>query len=226
MRTERTLPSDLILAVRSKVDNYNLFTTGFIHGCTENEAQHIVKWLKSASLALQEPTLMALLLAEIQYERHTNISHEYWRRHNDLFLELQGKARLLTELSPSVEDKIRDLPEIADWLSSIFTMHSKHGRMHRHFCTSQANLLLLQSLTERLSQKQMILPKSLKTAALVTSRLQQIATRYKDLEQQTLLLKEGANLFLTTVSFIHSHNSFNMSILESVLTDHFSRYGA
>lgn len=210
MRTERALPSDLILAVRSTADNYHSFTTGFLHGCTENEAQHIVKWLKKASQALQEPTLMAFLLAEIQYERHTNITHEYWRRYNDLFLGLQGKARLLTKLSPVTEDKTRDLPEIADWLSTIFAMHSKHGRMHRHFGTSQANLHLLQDLAEQSLQRQQT-PHSpgFQTAASITHRLQQIATEYKDLEQQTLLLKEGANLLLTTVSSIPSDQAMS-----------------
>ncbi|KAF4760240.1 hypothetical protein HAV15_007610 [Penicillium sp. str.  len=121
MRTERALPSDLILAVKSTVDNNQSFTTGFLYGCTEKEAQYIIKWFKKASQALKEPTLMALLLYEIQYERYANITHGYWRRNDNLFLEIPEKAILLTELSPSTEDKtkIRDLPEIADWLSTI-----------------------------------------------------------------------------------------------------------
>ncbi|CAI7630777.1 unnamed protein product [Penicillium discolor] len=202
MRTERALPSDLILAVKSTVDNNQSFTTGFLHGCTEKEAQYIIKWLKEASQALKEPTLMALLLYEIQYERHTNITHGYWRRYDNLFLEIHEKAILLTELSPSTEDKtkIRDLPEIADWLSTIFGMHSKHGRMNRHFCTSQGNLKLLQHLIEQLSQSQTTPPCPVfQTASSITHRLQQINAGYKDLEQQALLLKEGTSLFLTTV---------------------------
>ncbi|CAI7628164.1 unnamed protein product, partial [Penicillium crustosum] len=202
MRTERSLPSDLILAVKSTVDNSHSFTTGFLHGCTEKEAQYIIEWLKKASQALKEPTLMALLLYEIQYERHTHITDGYWRRYNDLFLEIHQKAILLTELSPSTEDKtkIRDLPEIADWLSTIFGMHNKHGRMNRHFCTSQGNLQLLQHLVEQLSQSQTTPPSPVfQTAPSITHRLQQLNAGYKDLEQQALLLKEGTSLFSDTV---------------------------
>ncbi|PLB35121.1 uncharacterized protein BDW47DRAFT_119810 [Aspergillus candidus] len=200
MRTERALPSDLILAVRSTADDHHSFTTGFLHGCTENEAQHIVGWLKQASQALQEPTLMAFLLAEIQYERHTHITQEYWRRYDDLFFELQEKARVIAKLSPFTEDRTRDLPEIADWLSTIFAMHSKHGRMYRHFCTFQANIDLLQDLAEQSLQRQTTpLSPRFQTATSITHRLQQIATGYKDLEQQTLLLKEGSSLLLTTL---------------------------
>ncbi|KAE8341467.1 hypothetical protein BDV24DRAFT_132027 [Aspergillus arachidicola] len=200
MRTERALPSDLILAVRSTADNNHSFTTGFLHGCTEDEAQHIVEWLKQTSQALQEPTLLAYLLAEIQYDRHTHIIHEYWRRYDDLSLELQEKARLLTKPSPFAEDRTHDLPKIPDWLSTIFAMHSKHGRMHRHFCTFQANLHLLQDLAAQSSQGQTTpLRPEFQTAASITHRLQQISTGYKDLEQQALSLKEGASLLLTTL---------------------------
>ncbi|KAL4786411.1 hypothetical protein BJX76DRAFT_355138 [Aspergillus varians] len=207
LRTERELPSDLILAVSCTAKHDLTTITALIHGCTDKEAQRIMKWVEQASPALQHPSLMALLLAEIQLERHAHLCREYGRRFDSLFSDIQTKARLLTRRHTTPDEQVQDLSEIPDWLGGIFGMHRKHGAMHRYLCVFRENLNLVLDLTNRIEE-----PirrdrtaatrgnNAPSTAAIaIVQRMQQVVTEYKDLEQQTSVLKEGASLLLTTM---------------------------
>lgn len=204
MRTERALPSDLALAVSNTVLNSHRATTALIHGCTPNEAEQIIDWLRQASSSIQHPILMALLLSEIQYERHAHLSREYWRRFNVLSSDIQAKANRLAMTRPTAPTSdARDLSEIPGWLASVFEMHSKHGVMHRYLCAFRANLETLRRLTDQIAEHIPVMAGGDKASKAsgnaIAQRLQQISTVYLDLEQQAMILKEGASLHLTTV---------------------------
>ncbi|KAH3183649.1 hypothetical protein KXV92_006900 [Aspergillus fumigatus] len=203
MRTERALPSDLALAVSSIVVDSHRVTDGLIHGCTPKEAEQIIDWLRQASSSIQHPMLMALLLSEIQHERHAHLSREYWRRFNTLLSEIQTKAHLLATTPPTVpRGEARDLSEIPEWLATVFKMHHKHGVMHRYLCAFRANLGLLLRLTDQTANTRAVTDIDIAfraSATAITQRVQQISTVYMDLEQQAIVLKEGASLHLATI---------------------------
>lgn len=193
---------------------------------------------------------MALLLAEIQHERHGRLSRKYWRRFDSISSEIQKKATLLTRpemgsghATTALEGQAQDLSEVPDWLGSIFAMHRKYGVMYRYFCAFKGNVNLLLDLIRKMDEQTAntdlnadtvdkdsssnssnqgrnrirndALP--LAPAAIlpfgnaIAQRTQQIATGYQDLEQQALILKEGASLLSTTVSSFLL-NTLRMSI--------------
>ncbi|KAL3479229.1 hypothetical protein BJX99DRAFT_255755 [Aspergillus californicus] len=175
MRTERALPSDLALAPNKSL--------------TGSDKQH--------------PMLMALLLSEIQHERHVHLSREYWRRFNILSSDIQAKANRLAMTPPAAPmSDARDLSEIPGWLATVFEMHSKHGVMHRYLCAFRANLETLLRLTGQMDHVPVTASgdKAFNASGnAIAQRLQQISAVYLDLEQQAMILKEGANLHLTTI---------------------------
>ncbi|KAL4967829.1 uncharacterized protein BDV14DRAFT_188009 [Aspergillus stella-maris] len=194
IRTERALPDDLILAVSHKVEHNCSTTTAFLHGCTGGEVNNIVQWIKKASDAAKHPALMAVLLAEIQTGRHDNITREYWKINEDMFGQIQRKARYLAK-------------------TRLVT------RMLRCLTMFRGHMEELRALSKTLEERT---PVSLDGA--VGQRIQQLAMGYAAREQQGALLKDDASLLLTTLWGLIAQKDSQIAQRASVINERIASY--
>ncbi|KAG7005286.1 hypothetical protein G7Y79_00020g048140 [Physcia stellaris] len=188
LRTERGLPSDLALVV--KWDEKHALVTAVLHGCTEDEANRITAWLEKAQNALRHPLLPAVVLAEIQLERHGKIYRKYYSEYTALFRVIESKSEQ-TQAEAANTDTVERL-EISDWLAKVFSMYQKHHKLHRYlesFCRT------LETLIKMGDQ-----PLSSSEGLNMIGRLREILQHYEDLKGQTRTIADGASILLTTVS--------------------------
>lgn len=200
MRTERGLPGDLALVLHW--DKSDRVVTAFLHGCDEDEASKIGKWLNKAKAATKDPFLMTLVLAEIQLERHGKIYRAYHEEYRTLFDSIRetsekmqtGKASSgYSESSESSESSEGSGGlEVAEKLANIFLYYQKY-RSFQHFVKSFRKILdsLIDISNENLGSSEEF---------NITGRLREISHSYEGLIDQLSNMAEGLNLLLTTVS--------------------------
>jgi len=146
--------------------------------------------LNRTQTALKHPLLPAVILAEMQLERHAKIYRQYYIRYTAIFYDIKSESEKMQVKSAS-SDTFDGL-EIAGWLTRIFSMYQKHRnflRLLASFCRILATLI-------KMSDQLPGTPESLN----VTDRLREILDHYEDLVEQSRITADGTSLLLTTVS--------------------------
>ena len=188
LRTERGLPSDLILVVNWT--EAGSLVNAFLHGCTQEEATRIHHWLDKAKAALKHPWLPAMIIVEIQLERHSKIYQRYYERYTALYDEIRSKSEQL-QLSRAGLRGFNEL-EVGEWLPQIFRMYQKHRNFQRLLASFRR---ILDSLVEISGQY-----RGTSEDLNITGRLREISRLYDDLAEQSHIIADGVSLLLTTVS--------------------------
>ena len=188
MRTERCLPSDLALTVCWKENDG--IVTAFLHGCTSEEATRIHEWLQRAENALKHPLLPAVVMTEIQLERHGRIHRRYQFTYTALFNHIQSQSEQIQVKESGLHEPGK--LKFAESIHQIFSMYQKHHNFYRlltSFCR------ILDSMVEMSGHH----PKSSEDFN-IKARLGETAHQYKDLAEQSRILADGTSLLLNTVS--------------------------
>ena len=184
--------------------------TAFLHGCTQQEAIRISDWLDRAKTALKHPLLPAVVIAEIQLERHGRIYRQYYERYIALFDDISSKSEEV-QSKKNILHEADDLG-VAKWLPQIFRMYQKHRNFQRLLASFRR---ILDSLLEMSNHYQ----ESSEDFNL-TGRLHEISHHYENLIDQSNIIADGVSLLLTTVSLITQEQGQSISrLLDIALTE-------
>ena len=166
--------------------------TAFLHGCTQEEAARTSDWLDKAKATLRHPLLLALVFAETQLERHSELYRRYYETYTALFDDISSKSQQMQ--SSKANSSEIDRLDVGEWLTQIFRMYQKHRNFQRLLASFRR---ILDSLVEK-SGLYLGSPENLS----ITGRLREISHQYEDLVEQSNIIADGVSLLLTTVSLI------------------------
>ncbi|KIW22240.1 uncharacterized protein PV07_12146 [Cladophialophora immunda] len=140
LRTEKSFPNDVILAVSWRWSKDGGAVQAFLHGCQptivveddENvsEADAIKRWFDEiptdqAFGAWKHPLLPALLVGEMQLSRHRHHFHNYKRLFDKVFNQISTAAN-----QPHLADHLKNA-QVSEWFEEIREMFTNHHQFHR-----------------------------------------------------------------------------------------------